>query len=50
VTVREDIHELTNDELADSIDGLAVFFREEMAAPRTAETLVEAAKRLRAER
>lgn len=48
MTVREDIHELTNDELADSIAKFAAVVDEEMAAPRTAEILVEAEKRLRA--
>jgi hypothetical protein len=45
--IRQDIRELANTELADSVEALAVFFREEMAAPRTAETLTEAANRLR---
>jgi hypothetical protein len=45
--VREDIHELTNDELAEPLDELATVFAEDMAAPRAAEVLTEAAKRLR---
>lgn len=44
---RADILELTNDELADSTEALATLFREEMSAPRAAEILIEAAKRLR---
>jgi PHD/YefM family antitoxin component YafN of YafNO toxin-antitoxin module len=45
--VREDIHELSNEELAVSLDELAAEVNEELHAPRTAESLTEAAKRLR---
>ena len=45
--VREDIHELTNEELAQSLDEFAAVVADDMAAPRTAESLTEAAKRLR---
>lgn len=48
MSVREDIHELTNEELASSLDQFADVVSYEMAAPRTAESLTEAAKRLRA--
>jgi hypothetical protein len=47
MTVREDILELSNEELATAIDEFAEVVSEEMAAPRTAESLTEAAKRLR---
>jgi hypothetical protein len=45
--VREEIHELDNEEIAEVIDELAIVISDDMAAPRTAETLTEAAKRLR---
>jgi hypothetical protein len=47
VKPREDIHELTNDELATPLDELACVMREDMASPRCAEILTEAANRLR---
>lgn len=47
--VRENIREPTNGELADSIEALALFFRDEVAAPRTAEIMVEVSRRLRGE-
>lgn len=47
MSVREDIHELTNEELAEPLDELAVVMAEDMASPRCAEMLTEAAKRLR---
>ena len=45
--MREDIHELSDDELSYSLDAFALVVAEEMGAPRTAESLSEAAKRLR---
>ena len=47
MSVREDIHELTNGELATALDEFASVVAEEMGAPRTAESITEAAKRLR---
>jgi hypothetical protein len=47
LNVREDIHELSNDELASSLEELAVDLADEENALRTAESLTEAAKRLR---
>lgn len=47
MSVREDIHELTDDELATPLDELATVMLEDMASPRCAEILSEAAKRLR---
>jgi hypothetical protein len=45
--VREDIHELSDRELATALDEFACVVREDMAGPRTAEVLNEAATRLR---
>jgi hypothetical protein len=47
LSVREDIHELTNDELCAALDELAHIVRDDMGAKRCAETIAEAAKRLR---
>jgi hypothetical protein len=46
--VRADILELTDSELGESLEAFAALVREEMAAPRTAEIISEAAKRLKA--
>lgn len=50
LTTREDIRALSNDEIASSLDEFASVVRDEMAAPRTAESLAEAANRLREKR